>query len=297
MPIPNVYTATEDPTSQIGNNGDIYFHTGLIGLSAINVYKKVNGLWGLTGTISTNTRWLLSTDIARVDPTGRDTPGVIGNSDFPFPNVQNAINAFEAGNFINPIIDTGAMVNTEEISTSLSSLSFVGRSGTSRSFDDITCSENITLYFIDTSAGDLIFDHGGTAFLNNSYVAGNVTGAGQIELDASNDSRIAGTVSSPGRAIFINGFLPNGYIQEIDSAGSAVSARGSVIRTLTSASSISLNDSRVITNNAAITPTYVDVLLNPALMDFSTLPTSLPTRVGAAWIDPTGGFNIIKVKL
>ncbi len=54
MPIPNVYTATEDPTSQIGNNGDIYFHTGLIGLSAINVYKKVNGRWGLTGSISTS---------------------------------------------------------------------------------------------------------------------------------------------------------------------------------------------------------------------------------------------------
>ncbi len=55
MPIPNVYTATEDPTSQVGNNGDIYFHTGLIGLSAINVYKKVNRQWGLVGTISTGT--------------------------------------------------------------------------------------------------------------------------------------------------------------------------------------------------------------------------------------------------
>ncbi len=50
MPIPNVYTATEDPTSQVGNNGDIYFHTGLS--DGINVYKKSSGLWGFIGAIS-----------------------------------------------------------------------------------------------------------------------------------------------------------------------------------------------------------------------------------------------------
>ncbi len=50
MPIPNVYTATEDPTSQVGNNGDIYFHTGLP--DGINVYKKLNGRWGLVGAMS-----------------------------------------------------------------------------------------------------------------------------------------------------------------------------------------------------------------------------------------------------
>ncbi len=52
MPIPNVYTATEDPTSQVGNNGDIYFHVGSVGLSAVNVYKKVSGRWGLIGAIA-----------------------------------------------------------------------------------------------------------------------------------------------------------------------------------------------------------------------------------------------------
>ncbi len=52
MPIPNIYTQTEDPTSQVGNNGDIYFHTGLA--NSINIYRKANGHWSLVGEVTTN---------------------------------------------------------------------------------------------------------------------------------------------------------------------------------------------------------------------------------------------------
>ncbi len=114
MPIPNVYTATEDPTSQVGNNGDIYFHTGLIGLSAINVYKKVNGRWGLTGSIST-----AGNSFSNVYSVG-------SNGDFH--SVQSAINHIQALTPIPnwPIIEIGNNYFNEDLVTTLPRLTIRG---------------------------------------------------------------------------------------------------------------------------------------------------------------------------
>ncbi len=303
MPIPSVYTATEDPTSQVGNNGDIYFHTGLIGISAINVYKKVAGRWGLTGSISNNSGAFLSANISRVDPIGSDSTGTVGNLSKPFLTVQGAINAIQAGSFTSPIVDIGNNIFTEDVTTSLSELQFVGSGQPNQPFNSITStgSGTVALYFSNINAcGDaspsILASTSGSfeMYLVSSYIHNVTNSSGSILGFGFASSGIDGIISAPGKSITLHGFNP---ISRIDSAGSSVTLYNSKLALLTAASSITLIDASIAVNNAGITPMHADVLLNPAGMDFSTLPTSQPSEVGKAWIDTTGGFNIVKVKL
>ncbi len=71
----------------------------------------------------------LSTNIARVDPTGNDATGAIGNLNKPFLTVQAAITYVEAIVPIPdwPVIDIGNNTFSEDITTSLPRLAFIGR--------------------------------------------------------------------------------------------------------------------------------------------------------------------------
>ncbi len=317
MPIPNVYTATEDPTSQVGNNGDIYFHTGLIGLSSINVYKKVNGRWGLTGSISTGDGSLLSSNVARIDPSSNGS-GKVGDLSKPFLTVQAAIDAIEALNPIppQPVIDIGANSYSEDLTTTLSFIRFVGVGGwgptvsddesAPSAFQSLTASpatSHFSLYLFNVGVGDdeshqnVISSKNLILFLGPGASVNDVTvNAGQdinaIGQGTKYNQVITGTITATGGAQ-----LQDLKAQNLVAGSGGVNLLGCELSNLQSAASISLTDSRVVTNNSGVTPAYDDVMLDPARMDFSTLPTSQPSEVGKAWIDTTGGFNIVKVKL
>ncbi len=245
----------------------------------------------------------LSANIARVDLSGNDSTGTVGDLNKPFLTVQGAIGAFEAGSFISPTIDIGANQFTEDVTTSLQVLSFVGVGLSSNPYNSLTCTEptnqvSIFLTLVSANSGPISsVSSGGLEVEVISSLVGEITNsAGPITLFCFGNPELQGTISAPGFGININGPATVSAPVFIDSAGSAVTVKNCVV-SLEAAASITLIDSRLVYNNAGITPTYADVLLDPALTDFSTLPTSLPTRVGAAWIDTTGGFNIVKVKL
>ncbi len=317
MPIPNVYTATEDPTSQVGNNGDIYFHTGLIGLSAINVYKKVNGRWGLTGSISTGDGALLSANVARVDP-GSNGSGKVGDLSKPFLTVQAAIDAIETLNPIpsQPVIDIGVNSYSEDVTTTLATINFIGAGGhgpnisddesAPSAFQSLTASpsgNNFRLYLCNVGIGDDTSHQNLICSKNLTLYLGPGASVNDVTVNSGNtvnilgqgtkyNQTVTGTVTATGGAQ-----LQDAKVNNLVAGTGAVTLLGCELNFLQSASSANLTDSRIKTNNAGIIPIYDDVMLNPARMDFSTLPTSQPSEVGKAWIDTTGGFNIVKVKL
>ncbi len=245
----------------------------------------------------------LSANIARVDSSGDDSTGRVGELTLPFLTVQGAIDAIDAGSFGNPTIYIGADSFTEDVTTSLQALSFVGVGVNSTPYNSLTCTEptnqvSIFLTHVSANSGPISsVSAGGLAVEIISSLVGEITNsAGPVTLFCFGNPELQQNISAPGFAVNINGPSTVSAPVQIDSAGSAVTVKNCVV-SLEAAASITLIDSRLVYNNAGITPTYADVLLNPALMDFSTLPTSIPSRVGAAWIDTTGGLNIIKVKL
>ncbi len=71
----------------------------------------------------------LSHNIARVDPSGSNSTGTVGDLSKPFLTVQGAINAFEAmtlGPQDFPIIDIGNNIFTSAVTTALTKIRFVG---------------------------------------------------------------------------------------------------------------------------------------------------------------------------
>ncbi len=258
---------------------------------------------------------------ARVDVSGSDTTGTVGNQNLPFLTAQAALTALEnsAGPFdqANPAVLFLPLVgifDNEDLTTSLRYLAIVGPT-LSRSNPDIS---KLTL---TTDGG------GSTAYLTLSnvnvaeIVANNINPSASLLMIL--DGAVLGGDLTTSATPFIycqflggaiSGTITPGAGQEvhvlglrsdigdrndatINAPGSAVFLIDSYITTITAAASISMRDSVVLTNNSGATPTHADLFMNPAMMDFSTLPTSEPTEVGKAWIDTTGGFNIVKVHL
>ncbi len=332
MPIPNVYTATEDPTSQVGNNGDIYFHTGLIGLSAINVYKKVAGRWGLTGSISTASegRAFNSTETVRIDPSGDDSTGKIGELTLPFATTQGAVDAFELLNPLpsNPIILIGGNA-VAGFQTILPYLTVIGANaietvGSQRTASAIT--SNITMSATDGPEGNsvvlflincwtnhfisfdgaaplqelnLINSSGLVSVVFNATTSASINGTSLSGSDAS-FSRVGTVAYAGGGATFLslNDVFVQATIQSADGTDVYL-IRSTVTNIAASINNLFLTDSFIVgTNSAGTTNTnFGNVLFNPANWDFSSLPTSQPSQVGKAWIDTAAGLNIVKVKL
>ncbi len=244
----------------------------------------------------------LSANVARVDPSGNDTSGTVGDLNKPFLTVQGAINAIEAGG-VKPllqVIDIGANdYSIEDVTTSYGALCFVAIDESNKPFGSLTCTGTNYLEFVRcTATGAITADSPDGLFfdLHDTFLGDITNSTGFLDIQGTAGARavVQGTVSCPGFPINMRNIET---CNRIDSDASDVTLGNTIITSFEVANSVTLTDSRLVSNSSGVIPTYTDILLNPALMDFSTLPTSIPTRVGAAWIDTTGGLNIIKVKL
>ncbi len=219
---------------------------------------------------------ILSANVARVDPSGDDGIGAVGDLSKPFLTVQGAIDAIEAGSFGDyPVIDIGNNVFTEDITTSLTSIQFVGTGQPNQPFNSITFTEPSNPVIIYLSSINVCAEltpaiYASSAdslqvYVSDSYIGPVSNSGGSMLLYGFGDSGIGGPISAPGQSISSFG-IPN--LGTINSSGSSIVVRDSRIGTLTAAASISLTDARIATNNAGIIPTYSDVLLaNPIFPD------------------------------
>lgn len=282
--------------------------------------NRVQGLNRLTPEIGQDGGSFLSANTARVDPSGNDSTGTVGDPTKPFLTAQAALTALEAGGpytqelpavLLLPMKDT-----VEDLTTSLSQLRIIGLSTSTLANPAVG---NITLTDDGTSDGGLILaltnlytgnvsatnvdpGYSLTFFLNNSILSGDVTTTGSLEITSNFNTAMVGGNISPGAGKDLSirglrGSVADSNASVINAPGSQVKLYDSYIDTIEDADTIIMQDSVVVNNNSGATPTVADFFMNPVNFDFSTLPTSLPSEVGKAWIDTTGGFNIVKVKL
>ncbi len=262
----------------------------------------------------------LSANTARVDPIGDDSTGTVGDLTKPFLTVQGALTALEAqGGFLHtaPAVVLLPMLDTvEDITTSLQFLVLCGPANT----DDQGCPAIgvITLTNDATAGGGIGIRLGLTnvwvngilapnsegvlyVVLNSAVIAGDLTTTGQVDLKAHyGTGSMSGTITAAA-SVVVGGFMGarsnfnlNGAY--INCPLGDVTIYDSYIGDVLAAASINLYDSRLGDNESGATPLYRDTMLNPYLMDFSTLPTTEPSEVGKAWID-TMSSNVVKVKL
>ncbi len=270
----------------------------------------------------------LSANIARVDPSGDDGTGTIGDLTKPFLMPQAAIDALEIAALDSPVLDIGASV-VSGFTTSLSYLAIVG-SHLGADQEGMSYEQgafiNGTITNTSDSSGEVTINLVNCAVKHLAFSGGNAT-IQNVRLQNAAIPEVL-TVTAGELDVYSNGTIQNyanleGYIQRIDSpsimflnnlkvgtvngtaANVEVDAVACVIENIAAlggGSSVTafLTDSRLTnTPGAGVTVDYNanDLFFNPAKFDFSTLPTTEPTEVGRAWIDTTGGFNIVKVKL
>ncbi len=270
----------------------------------------------------------LSTNIARVDPSGDDLTGVIGDLDKPFATPQAAIDALEIAMLDSPVLNIGANV-VSGFTTSLPYLAIVG-SHLGADQEGMSYEQgafvNGTVTNTSDSTGEVTINLANSAVKNLTFSGGNAT-IQNVRLQNATVTTFL-SVTAGELDVYSNGTIQNyanleGYIQRIDSpsimflnnvkvatvngtaANVEVDAIACVIENIAalgggSSVDVFLTDSRLInTPGAGVTVNYNanDLFFNPAKFDFSTLPTSAPAEIGRAWIDTTGGFNIVKVKL
>ncbi len=277
----------------------------------------------------------LSAETARVDPSGDDSTGTIGDLTKPFLTTQGAIDAFELISPLpsNPII----LIGGNEVSgfdTILGYLTVIGENGletigssphasaiktTMNMNSDVGGDQNITTLIIKgcfIKAGvnfnsilvagelNLIDSAGPSAGIFGAALGANA--AIPLTINGNNTysaafSRVKNVVVDGGvdpTSIELNNVVVDQNILSNNGNTDLILNESIVTNIASSIGNIQSTDSRIIgTNSASGTLTISDVLFDPSKFDFSTLPTSLPTEVGKAWIDTTGGFNIVKVKL
>lgn len=231
-----------------------------------------------------------SENTARVDPSGDDLTGQVGDLTKPFLTVQAAITALEASapyTDSHPAIIRLPTVDTvEDVTTSLTSLVFQGEQGgyvgnpaigslTLTSSDPIRVGLS-HIYVGDISAPD-------TDSLNiglfSSILSADVTCGGSLSILApyNTGSAQATITCGDGEEIHIAGVVgtPQDFSPPtLNAPNGLIEVFNSIIADVTDADSITLYDSRLLHNTSGVTPTVTDTLLNPALMDFSTLPST-----------------------
>ncbi len=274
----------------------------------------------------------LSAETVRIDPSGDDATGIVGNLDKAFATTQGAIDALELIIPLpsNPIIYIGGNA-VGGFTTLLPYLTIVGENGLETSGSQRTASAitgNIRMSAEDgPEVGTVVL------IIKNCWSNKSVTFSGDApnqELDLINSVFIGGVIdfSTTGGNATIHGtymgglgssfsrvrnVAVNGGISTIlnltdifvEGGISAVNAtnleliRAVVTNIASGINDVAKTDSFITGTNSAsgTTSTNSDILFNPANYDFSFLPTSEPTEVGKAWIDTTGGFNIVKVHL
>ncbi len=221
----------------------------------------------------------LSANIARVDPSGNDGTGTVGDLNKPFLTVQAAIDAIEAGSFVNPVVDIGANNYSADVTTTLSRISFVG-AGSWNSNDESSNSAFQSLTF----SGHTLYN----LFLFNVGVGGdqdrqNIAADANTQIFLGAGGSVNDVTLSSGKSVNIQGQgvkynqvvtgtvtatggvqLQDSKVNNVVAGSSAVTMLNCLLNVLTSASSAGLTDSRIITNNAGVTPTYDDFYLKLA---------------------------------
>ncbi len=269
----------------------------------------------------------IATETVQVDPKGEDN----GDMSNPFLTMQGAIDAFELLDPLpsNPIILIGGNA-VGGFTTLLPYLTIVGENGletdgsqrtASAITGDITmtaedgpeagtvvliiknCWSNKSVTFEGSASNqelnliNSVFVGGVVSFfttLGNAVIHGTYMGGSGSAFSRVHNVSIKGGVDAILNLTDV--WVDNG-ISAIDSTN-LVLTRAVVTNIASSINDVSKTDSFIMgTNSASGATTTSDVLFNPENYDFSTLPTSLPSEVGKAWIDTTGGFNIVKVKL
>lgn len=270
----------------------------------------------------------LSSNTARVDSSGDDSTGAIGDLGKPFLTVQAAIAAFEANPVARPLIDTGINDFSENLTTSLTHLQFTGVDGfTSFPFNSltftspdqviycnffrcyaatITAASTGLLYITITDAGlggvtnsagpVTVADDIGISYISSITAAGDILCYGMSYV---------GALSAPGFNIQLTDCMPRyanadgtytGQVPTITSAGSAVSATRAMIGDVVAASSLLLVDSRVVGTNNATSTVYADVLLASIKLATPATTGTMTVNMGnadAQTVTPTGActFN------
>lgn len=241
----------------------------------------------------------ISTNVARVDPAGNDSTGTIGDLTKPFKTVQAAINAFQVSPPLSPpwpLIKLGNNSFGEDLTCSITEIWFQGPSGgefAAQAFASLTMSgDSPNVGLIGCTSGD-ISANGSSLFVfpqGGATISGNITNSGGTVIlrTRPGDGTFEGTISAPGNNITIENFNnDSGNHIVIDSAGSNISATRTRIKNiLSSDNTVTLIDSRVTgTNNSLAGTSQADIMLNPATMDFSGLPSSEPGDGIHAWIN------------
>ncbi len=256
----------------------------------------------------------LSANTARVDPSGDDGTGTVGDLSKPFLTIQAAITALEAGgpyDAANPaVVLLPTVDSTENVTTSLRFLTFqaaplqVNNPAIGSLTLTATGTDDIVVAFSHVYVGN-ITANAATGSVNlwlfSAVITGAVETTGSIYIFSPYNT---GAVQSDitcgnGKEIHLSGLvgIPSDFSPPtIHATGGLVEVFNSIISDVSAADSIALYDSRLLSNSSGVVPAVTDTLLNPARMDFSTLPTSEPTEVGKAWID-TMNSNVVKVKL
>ncbi len=270
----------------------------------------------------------LSNETARVDPIyGDDSTGVIGDLTKPFDSTQGAIDAFELLVPLpsNPIIEIGGN-EVNGFTTILPYLTVIGKNGLETngsqriasaidgtivmSATDGPEAHTVVLILIQCwLLSGVQFDGGApdqelnliNSIGPNAGVTGNATGAFTIHGTSFNQSfsrlQNVSNVGGVDTSLDLEDITIGGTISSIN--GTLVSLNRCVVNNVAaSVNELDLTDSFITGTNSAISTFNVNNLLfDPANYDFSSLPTSEPSEVGKAWIDTTGGFNIVKVHL
>ncbi len=253
----------------------------------------------------------LSENIARVDPIGDDSTGTVGDLDKPFLTVQAALDngarvVLLPYNLNSSPVDVTVSVTTDVVfigygasngyvNSQLGSITVTG----SASLVGVFLSRVAALSISAPNAGTLL-----EVYLQDAFVNGDISSGSGTNIEALfNGGAVYGTIScadGDGNGVNVRGLMGGATLLNfptIDAPNAPLGIVNSYIDTITRASSILSTDSFINTNNSGVIPTYADSFRNVSRMDFSTLPTSEPSTAGSAWIDTTGGLNIVKVKL
>ncbi len=273
----------------------------------------------------------LSSETVRVDPVyGDDSTGEVGNLSKPFATTQGVIDAFELLDPLpsNPIIMIGGNA-VSGFSTILPYLTVIGENGIETSGSQRTASaitsaitmsapdgpeSNTVVLILKNCWTNHAISFDGSA-PNQELDLINSAGFPNVDFNATGQAFVNGTSlcgqDSPFSRIhniaFTGGVDTSLQLHDIEITNAVLSTDGTdaymtrctAANIAASINNLYLIDSFIMgTNSAGTTNTnFGNVLFNPANWDFSSLPTSEPTEVGKAWIDTTGGFNIVKVKL
>lgn len=233
----------------------------------------------------------LSANTARVDPSGNDGTGEVGDLTKPFLTIQGAIDAIEAGSFPNPVVELPQPGFTENVTTSLVNIYFLSQNSPAHihDFGTLTLTAlGATVYLDCAEVSNGIFASGGLQLylLGNAAVGGDIQAAGPIDIfgNATSTFEFATVASTTNDAVSINDCSnsQNGLSLAVDSGTSIVTVKNTPIWFVSSAAELHLYDSIVSSTNHA-TLTFIDgpkwVELSPDLIWLSS--SGAPTTNGA----------------